>query len=160
MLEKAGVSGDPSRVINVASVAGFTTSKFDNAPAYLSSKAAVIHLTRFLALQLADKNITTNCVAPGIFPSRMARYFTDNEGIKNAALSSIPLSKALLRLFLSFFCLLSSFMVLNSQFIKLGRFGDQQDMGGMALFLSSRASAYMNGATVVIDGGQSASSKL
>jgi len=55
MLLAAANPEDPPRVINIGSIAGFTTSQFDNAYAYAASKAAVAHLTRLLAAQLTSQ---------------------------------------------------------------------------------------------------------
>ena len=55
MLEAAAVPEDPARVINIGSIAGLSTSRFDNAYAYAASKAAVSHLTRVLAAQLTHR---------------------------------------------------------------------------------------------------------
>jgi len=132
LLKIASTPEDPARVINVASIAGMTVSKYDNTYAYSSSKAAVINLSRQLATQLTDKGVSVNCLCPGVFPSKMARFFTEDEGRKSAALSSIP----------------------------MGRFGTETDMGGMAIFLGSKASAFMTGAVLAYDGGSSAGSRL
>jgi NAD(P)-dependent dehydrogenase (short-subunit alcohol dehydrogenase family) len=92
--------------------------------AYGASKAAVEHLTRLLARKLAAHRIACNCIAPGWFPSKM-----------NAPLG-VEAAQAWLN---------------NTP---LGRLGDVRDMGGLALFLSSRAGLYINGQTVTIDGGE------
>jgi len=158
LLEKGATHDDPARIINVASIAGLSTSRTNNAPAYLSSKAAVLHLNGYLANQVSDKNISVNAISPGIFPSRMSRYYTDNPEIKKAVLSSIPLGlscHSLTPLFWPFFVLTLSFL-----FLVPGRFGLIDDMAGLALFLSSKASAYLTGSNIVIDGGSLIGSKM
>ncbi len=91
--------------------------------AYGASKAAVHHLTRMLARKLAPKRISVNAVAPGPFQSRMMRATLERLGDSMAAL------------------------------VPLGRIGRPDDMAGIALFLASRAGAYVNAAVIPVDGG-------
>lgn len=124
-LLKAGAhDGDPARIINIGSIDGIHVPIFDNIP-YATSKAAVHQLTRVLAAKLGKDNIAVNAIAPGFFPSKMTQFMMENpEG-------------------------LAMFESQNP----LGRVGTPEDMGGLALFLGSRAGAYMNGAIIPIDGG-------
>ncbi|KAI8916352.1 hypothetical protein EDD86DRAFT_234333 [Gorgonomyces haynaldii] len=133
LLEK-GANGnvDPARVINISSVAGIVSMAETPLAApgsgtwsYNASKAAVNHLTRGLASTLAPRFITVNAIAPGVFPSKMTNY-----GIENA-LEAMEYAQP------------------------LGRIGRTDDMAGLALFLSSRASAHLTGVVIPIDGGQS-----
>ena len=75
MLEAAGTPSDPARVIIVSSVAGSTVPHVgDNGTImYSASKAAADHMARNLAVELGARNITTNTVKPGFFPSKLAR---------------------------------------------------------------------------------------
>jgi NAD(P)-dependent dehydrogenase (short-subunit alcohol dehydrogenase family) len=91
--------------------------------AYSSSKAAVHQLTRHLARQLGPRNITVNAVAPGPFESKMMAETLRNFG------DSIARSSP------------------------LGRIGRPDDMAGVAIFLASRAGAYVTGAVIPVDGG-------
>lgn len=91
--------------------------------AYSSSKAAVHMLTRHLARSLAPKRITVNAVAPGPFESQMMAATLERFGDSIAA--SNP----------------------------LGRIGRPEDMAGVAIYLASRAGAYVNGAVIPVDGG-------
>jgi NAD(P)-dependent dehydrogenase (short-subunit alcohol dehydrogenase family) len=91
--------------------------------AYSSSKAAVHQLTRHLARQLGPRNITVNAVAPGPFESKMMAETLRNFG--DAIARSSP----------------------------LGRIGRPDDMAGVAIFLASRAGAYVTGAVIPVDGG-------
>ncbi|KAJ3160277.1 hypothetical protein HK101_000931 [Irineochytrium annulatum] len=123
---------DPGRVINISSVAGTSSyAEMGLAAAgqgtwpYNASKAAVNHLTRTLAVSFARYNVTVNAIAPGVFPSNMTKFGLDNA--KDALVEAQP----------------------------LGRIGTVEDMAGMALFLTSRASAHITGAVIPIDGGQS-----
>ncbi len=93
---------------------------------YSTSKAAVHQLTRVLAKELAPRRITVNAVAPGAFESKMMA----------ATLAAAGDSIAERNL--------------------LGRIGRPDDMAGIAIFLSSRAGAYVNGAIIAVDGGGAA----
>jgi NAD(P)-dependent dehydrogenase (short-subunit alcohol dehydrogenase family) len=91
--------------------------------AYSSSKAAVHHLSRVLAAKLAPKRITVNAVAPGPFQSKMMAATLERFGEQIAA--SNPLE----------------------------RIGTPEDMAGVAIYLASRAGAYVTGAVIPVDGG-------
>ncbi|MEE3327842.1 MAG: SDR family NAD(P)-dependent oxidoreductase [Myxococcota bacterium] len=90
---------------------------------YSASKAAVHQLTRVLAKKLSEKQITVNAVAPGPFQSRMMRATLDRFG--DSIKKSTP----------------------------MGRIGRPDDMAGIAIYLSSRAGAYVTGAVIPVDGG-------
>lgn len=126
---------DPARVINISSVASVVAmaetplaQEGAGTWSYNASKAALNHLTRSLAITFASKFITVNSIAPGFFPSRMTAY-----GVEN------------------------NLGLLNAA-QPLGRIGSLQDMAGLALFLSSKASAHLTGTVIPIDGGQALSS--
>jgi len=91
--------------------------------AYSASKAAVHHLTRTLARRLAPLHVTVNAVAPGPFESKMMAATLDRFG--DAIVASCP----------------------------LGRIGVPEDMAGIAVYLASRAGAYVTGAVIPVDGG-------
>mmetsp|Transcript_41822 Transcript_41822/g.61412 ORF Transcript_41822/g.61412 Transcript_41822/m.61412 type:complete len:272 (-) Transcript_41822:320-1135(-) len=114
---------DPGRVINIGSVAGFIPQE---APthAYDVSKAAVHHLTKKMSCDLAPRNITVNAVAPGFVQTRMS------EGLgKYTEIEKI------------------------SKNIPLGRMGDEDDMAGACIYLSSKAGAWTTGVILNVDGG-------
>jgi len=119
---------DPGRIINIGSVAGFTPQ---DAPthAYDVSKAAVHHLTKKIAADLAPRGITVNAVAPGYVPSRMSMglsTWTEGEGgVEEQVSGTIP----------------------------MGRMGNEDDMGGACLYLSSRAGSWCTGVILNVDGG-------
>jgi len=91
--------------------------------AYGASKAGILHLTRILAKHLAPRRITVNAIAPGPFESRMMAATLDAFGPMIAA--SCP----------------------------MGRIGTPEDMAGTAIFLASRAGAWITGDIIVVDGG-------
>ena len=91
--------------------------------AYSASKAAVHHLTKTLARRLAPSHVTVNAVAPGPFESKMMAATL--EQFHDAIVASCP----------------------------LGRIGTPEDMAGIAVYLSSRAGAYLTGAVIPVDGG-------
>jgi NAD(P)-dependent dehydrogenase (short-subunit alcohol dehydrogenase family) len=90
---------------------------------YSASKAGVHQLTRVLAFWLGPRHITVNAIAPGPFPSRMMAATLDAFGEEIAASSP------------------------------LGRIGRADDMAGTAVYLASRAGAYVTGAVIPVDGG-------
>jgi NAD(P)-dependent dehydrogenase (short-subunit alcohol dehydrogenase family) len=91
--------------------------------AYPASKAAVHHMTRDLAVKLAGRNVTVNAIAPGPFPSQMTKWMLEN--YQKQIESTCPLR----------------------------RIGNSSDMAGVAIYLASRAGAYVNGAVIPVDGG-------
>lgn len=127
-MQKKGSIEDPSRVIITASVAGIGVGSLGkNATfGYSASKAAVIHLAKNLAVELGPRHILVNSIAPGFFPSKMANGLLDLSGGAEALAASNP-SK---------------------------RLGKAEDIAGLVVFLSSRASSHINGATITVDGGE------
>ncbi|HUI27147.1 MAG TPA: SDR family oxidoreductase [Candidatus Kryptonia bacterium] len=122
LLEKGARPGDPARVINIGSIDGLKVPLLETY-AYSASKAAVHHLTRVLAMQLAGRGLTVNAVAPGPFESKMMKVTLDR--FRDAIVASCP----------------------------LGRIGEPEDMAGIAIFLASRAGAYLTGTVIPVDGG-------
>ena len=122
LLAKAASDESPSRVINIGSIDGLQAPTMETY-AYSASKAAVHHLTRVMAHQLAGQRIIVNAIAPGPFQSKMMaetiRTFGDNMRATNP----------------------------------LGRIGEPSDMAGTAIFLASKASAYITGVVIPVDGG-------
>jgi gluconate 5-dehydrogenase len=117
-------------IINIASTAGLrgTTEEAHPAVAYNSTKAAVILLTKNLAVKLAPYHIRVNAIAPGYFKTDMMAHVTRNEAFYKMATAGIPLQRA----------------------------GEADDMKGVAVFLASEASRFITGQTIVVDGGSTA----
>ncbi|WP_216327696.1 SDR family oxidoreductase [Deinococcus aestuarii] len=116
------------RVVNVASVAGLkgNSPRMAGTVAYNTSKGAVVNLTRALASEWAKYDITVNSICPGYFPTKMTKG-TIAYG-EETILGATP----------------------------LGRLGGPEDLKGLALLLSSDASAYMTGQNIAVDGGVTA----
>ncbi|WP_206184672.1 SDR family oxidoreductase [Thermoactinospora rubra] len=123
-LRKSATPEDPARVINIGSVDGIRVPSIENYP-YSASKAGVHMLTRHLARQLAGEHITVNAIAPGPFESKMMAFALDDPEARRMVAASVP----------------------------LGRIGRPDDMAGAAIFLASRAGAYLTGAVIPVDGG-------
>ena len=125
LLEKAACKADPARVINIGSIDGLHVPQVHGIGtyAYTASKAAVQHLTRHLAVELAPRHITVNAIAPGFFRSKMTAGLFEQVGEKLA----------------------------NNTLV--GRVGEAQDIAGLAIYLSSRAGAFVNAAILPLDGG-------
>ncbi|HVS12588.1 MAG TPA: SDR family oxidoreductase [Thermoanaerobaculia bacterium] len=90
---------------------------------YAASKSGLIHLTRAMARRLSEDDITVNAIAPGPFESKMMEWTLEHHGEHIRA--SNPRK----------------------------RIGTPEDMAGVAIYLSSRAGAYVNGAVIPVDGG-------
>ncbi|KAF4122716.1 Short-chain dehydrogenase [Geosmithia morbida] len=116
-----------SHVIVTSSVAGYN-KKPTGGWAYGQSKAAVTMLTKQLSVALPQWNIRINAIAPGFFPSDMSASVLSANGAK---VDDMPKSA-----------------------VPLGRMGDEKDMSGTALYLASRAGAYVNGDVLLVDGGR------
>jgi NAD(P)-dependent dehydrogenase (short-subunit alcohol dehydrogenase family) len=123
MLEKAGSHVNPARIINIGSIDGFHVPKHETY-AYSSSKAAIHHLSKHLADQLAPRHITVNVIAPGMFPSKMMQGTLDKQG-EEKVVEKVPLK----------------------------RLTNDVDMAGAAIYFASKASSYVTGAVLPVDGG-------
>jgi NAD(P)-dependent dehydrogenase (short-subunit alcohol dehydrogenase family) len=111
------------KVIGVTSMLGVKGSPYELP--YCSTKAAVIHFTRALALEWARYNINVNAIAPGYLHTRLSDFFWSDEKFREQGLRSIPLR----------------------------RLGEPREIGLLAVFLASPAADYITGQTIVIDGG-------
>ncbi|HUP85013.1 MAG TPA: SDR family oxidoreductase [Acidimicrobiales bacterium] len=129
LLEKAGTTEDPARVINIGSIDGIQTPAFDTF-SYGPSKAAVHALTRQLAAHLVRRNIIVNAIAPGPFPTWMLSTGVGTGGDVEA-----------------------TDWDLVGRGNPRGRVGTPEDIAGLTIFLSSRAGAYTVGETITCDGG-------
>ena len=124
MLGKDTSRHDPARVINLGSVMG-TAALGEGAYSYAASKAAVHHLTRIMARELADRHITFNAFAPGPFQSKMTAFATGSDEQAEHVGKGVP----------------------------LGRIGSPSDIAGATLYLCGKGGAYITGAVLPLDGG-------
>jgi NAD(P)-dependent dehydrogenase (short-subunit alcohol dehydrogenase family) len=109
-------------IVNIASVAGYMTLK--SLAAYCTSKAAVIQLTKVMALELARDNVRVNALAPGYFSTELnAEFLASTPGQK--LLAKVPMERA----------------------------GHLAELDGPLLLLASDAGAFMTGSIVAVDGG-------
>ena len=110
-------------IINIASTGGLEPSPMLGA--YSVSKAAVIMLTKVMAVELGKSGIRVNCIAPGLVETRFAEVLVNTPSIHDAYVERAA----------------------------LGRHGQPEEIAAAAHFLASDASAYMTGQVMVIDGG-------
>ena len=128
-LLRAATKDAPARVINIGSIDGLKSARFPTF-SYGASKAAVHHLTRFLASHLTGEGILCNAIAPGPYPTWMLStgvgFGGETEGVDWDAVGQANPS---------------------------GRVGTPQDIAGLATFLCSRAGEYVVGQVIASDGG-------
>ena len=117
-------AGVRGRIINLSSKNGFVAEA--GLAHYNASKGAMELLTQSLAIELGEHGITVNTIAPGIIETEIAGDFDLDPGFLDYYLEHIPLEH---------------------------RFGNVEDCVGAAVFLASRAGAYMTGQHMIIDGG-------
>lgn len=114
------------KIINVASLLSIFGGI--TVPAYTASKHAVHGLTKALANEWTGRGVQVNAIAPGYFRTDNTRALQDNEERSRAISNRIP----------------------------AGRWGEPEDLGGAVVFLASRASDYVSGHMLVVDGGWTA----
>ena len=115
--------GTGGKIINIGSVLSFTADTM--CPSYVVAKHGVIGLTRYFANDLGKYNIQTNALCPGFIKTEINADLSDNQAFYDKITNRIP----------------------------HGRWGDAEDLMGAAVFLASRASDYMNGWYISVDGG-------
>jgi NAD(P)-dependent dehydrogenase (short-subunit alcohol dehydrogenase family) len=114
--------GTGGSIVNIASILGFGVIK--SLSAYAASKAAVVSLTKSMALELARDRIRVNAIAPGYFSTEINASFLEGEAGKRL-LSKVP----------------------------MGRAGNLAELDGPLLLLASNAGAFITGSVVTVDGG-------
>ena len=116
-------AGGGGKIINVASIVGLSPGL--NQGIYSITKAAIISLTKTLAVELGGDNIQVNAIAPGLAQTKFARALWANEGLLAPILERTP----------------------------AGRIGLPADFAGLAHYLAAPASGFTTGAVFVVDGG-------
>ena len=121
LITKGMVKRKYGRIINISSVVGVTGGA--GQVNYSASKAGLIGLTKSLSQEIATRNITVNCIAPGFIETPMTEKLDDKR--KDAILNSIPMN----------------------------RIGNPKDLSSAIIFLASQESSYITGQTLHINGG-------
>ena len=111
------------KIINVASVNGLNPGNFQGI--YSATKAAVISLTKTLAMELGSDNIQVNAIAPGLIQTKFAQVLWENDKMLEHVITRTP----------------------------AGRIGQPVDIAGLVLWLASPASSFVTGSVFVADGG-------
>lgn len=124
MLTASATDADPARVVNTGSVLG-DVPKGDGAYSYSVSKAAVHHMTRILANELAERRITVNALAPGPFKSKMTAFALTDADQADRTADRVP----------------------------LGRLGEASDIAAAMQFLCGPGGSYVTGAILPLSGG-------
>jgi 2-deoxy-D-gluconate 3-dehydrogenase len=115
--------GRRGKIVNIASMLSFQGGI--RVASYTASKSGLVGITRLLACEWAAKGINVNAIAPGYIVSANTQALRSDPERNEAILSRIP----------------------------AGRWGDPHDIGDAAVFLLAKASHYMHGAVVPVDGG-------
>ena len=111
------------RIINIASIASFVSAH--EVTPYAASKGGVLQITRCLAAEWAQYNITVNAIAPGVFETDLNREIINLPERKASIFAHTPMK----------------------------RFGQVEEIKGAAIFLASESASFVTGATIPVDGG-------
>lgn len=113
----------PGSILNVSSFVGIAAAPLQGI--YGMTKAAVLSMTRTLALELGPSRIRVNAIAPGLVETRFAQALIANDDIRQRIVERTP----------------------------LGRYAQPEEIAGAALYLASDAASFVTGHTLVVDGG-------
>jgi NAD(P)-dependent dehydrogenase (short-subunit alcohol dehydrogenase family) len=113
--------GLPGSIVSISSISGMNTAPFHIA--YGTAKAAIVAMTRTMAVELAPDNIRVNAIAPGVTETAASRTYTDDDPDR------------------------------DRRAIAMGRRGRPEEQAGAILFLLCDLSSYVTGQTLLVDGG-------
>lgn len=116
------------RIINIASMYGLVGNTALPSSAYHAAKGAVVNLTRAVAAEWAGKGIVCNCICPGYFSTELTEETLNSPEFTEYMKIHVP----------------------------LGRYGNLEEINGLAVFLASEEASYITGAIIPIDGGYTA----
>ncbi len=126
MIGGAMLARGQGRVINIASISGIIANRGIAGRHYETAKAAVIHFTRATAADWAPRGVTVNAICPGLFMTEPNQAWAKKHPeVIETFVKSVP----------------------------MGRTGEPDEIGPLAIYLASPASSYVTGASFVIDGG-------
>jgi NAD(P)-dependent dehydrogenase (short-subunit alcohol dehydrogenase family) len=126
MIGGAMLARGQGRVINIASISGMIANRGIGGRHYETAKAAVIHFTRATAADWAPRGVTVNAICPGLFMTEPNQAWAKkNPEVIETFVRAVP----------------------------MGRAGEPEEIGPLAVYLASPASSYVTGAAFVIDGG-------
>jgi gluconate 5-dehydrogenase len=126
MIGGAMLARNSGRVINIASISGLIANRGIAGRHYETAKAAVIHFTRATAADWAPRGVNVNAICPGLFMTEANQAWAkEHPEVIETFVQSVP----------------------------MGRTGDPEEIGPLAIYLASPASSYVTGASFVIDGG-------
>ena len=126
MIGGAMLARGQGRVINIASISGMIANRGIGGRHYETAKAAVIHFTRATAADWAPRGVTVNAICPGLFMTEPNQAWAKkNPQVIETFVRAVP----------------------------MGRAGEPNEIGPLAVYLASPASSYVTGAAFVIDGG-------
>jgi NAD(P)-dependent dehydrogenase (short-subunit alcohol dehydrogenase family) len=114
------------RIVNIASMYGISAASYVSQASYVASKSAVLGLTRELAIEWGPRGLQVVALVPGFFRSAQTVWaFENNKELGQKLLAKVP----------------------------MGRMGKLEELEGTIVYLGSSAADYMNGQSVILDGG-------
>ncbi|MBR4464140.1 MAG: SDR family oxidoreductase [Treponema sp.] len=123
--KKAMIPAKYGRIINIASMYGLVGNKIAGSAPYHAAKGGVVNLTRALAAEWGKYNITVNSICPGYFYTPLTKETLDSDFFQQNAKTMIPME----------------------------RYGNEGELDSAAIFLASKASSYVTGVNLPVDGG-------